>query len=71
MAWVRFTADFDFKATPQSTIAYKAGMKLNVPQRCASIAVLARKAARLKKTSKDSEAQPWPEPTEQDNSIAA
>lgn len=68
--WVRFTGDYDFKATPGSTVAYKAGMVLNVPTRCATLAAIAGKAVRLKKTNKDED--PWPvnEPA-QDNSASA
>lgn len=44
MAWVRFTADFDWKPTPRSVIAYKAGHELSVTKRCADAAVAAGKA---------------------------
>lgn len=41
MAWVLFTADHDY--TPANdrrlVIAYKAGMRLNVPRACADAAV--------------------------------
>lgn len=67
--WVRFTGDYDFKATPGSTVAYKAGMVLNVPTRCATLAAIAGKAVRLKKTNKDEE--PWPVDQQPADSIAA
>ncbi|WP_313760173.1 hypothetical protein [Rhizobium sp.] len=44
MARVRFTHDFDYKPTPQSTIGYKAGMELTVKRECADQAVAAGKA---------------------------
>lgn len=50
--WVRFTSDFDFKPTPQATIAYKAGMVANVTRACATLAVAAGKADRLRKVGK-------------------
>jgi hypothetical protein len=58
MAWIRFTAPFDFKATPAVTIAYKPGV-YQVTSACATLAVAAGKAVRLKKTRKDEE--PWQE----------
>lgn len=47
MARVRFTADFDYRPTPLSTIAYKAGMELTVRRECADQAVAAGKAEEL------------------------
>lgn len=44
--WVRFTADFDWKPTPQSIIAYKAGMEQNVTRACAEAALSADKAVK-------------------------
>ncbi|MCA0025475.1 MULTISPECIES: hypothetical protein [unclassified Mesorhizobium] len=44
--WVRFTADFDWKPTPQSITAYKAGMVLNVPRACAEAACRVEKAVK-------------------------
>lgn len=55
MAWVRFTSDYDFKATPGSTIAYKAGMTQNVTRRCATLAIASGKAVRLKTPNKGEE----------------
>lgn len=48
MAWLRFTADMDWKPTPGTTIAYKAGTVLNVPSAAARAAVTAGKAVRLR-----------------------
>lgn len=44
MAWVKFTEDFDCWPSPQVTIAYKAGMTLNVTRRCAESAKAKGKA---------------------------
>lgn len=47
MAWVRFTADFDFSPADFGglvTIAYKAGTVENVTGDCAAQAVAAKKA---------------------------
>lgn len=49
MARVRFTDDYDYKPTVQSTIAYKAGMEMTVRQECAAAAVAAGKAVLLDK----------------------
>lgn len=51
MAWVRFTADHDYRAG-QSIIAYKAGWVGNVPRAAADEAVAAGRAVRLRKDSK-------------------
>lgn len=48
MAWIRFTDRFNYKPNAGTTIAYKAGMVLSVPAACATLAVLAGKAVRLK-----------------------
>lgn len=45
--WVRFLADYDYRL-PQATIAYLAGMVLNVPSAHADAAVAAGRAVRLK-----------------------
>lgn len=55
MAWVRFTADHDWSPRYGVTIAYKEGMTLNVPRACATLAIAAGKAVRLRKVSRDSE----------------
>lgn len=47
MARVRFTADFDYRATGGSTIAYKKGMVMSVTRRCATLAIAAGKAERV------------------------
>ena len=47
MARVRFTADFDYHPTPQTTIAYLAGMELTVKRECARQAVAAEKAVEV------------------------
>ena len=52
MARVKFTEDFDYKPTRQSTVAYKAGMELTVKQECADLAVAAGKAQLLDKPKK-------------------
>ncbi|UXS49279.1 hypothetical protein [Agrobacterium tumefaciens] len=44
MARVRFTQDFDYKPTPQVTIAYEAGWEGTVKRECADQAVAAGKA---------------------------
>lgn len=54
MAWLRFTSDYDYRASQGVTIAYKAGMTQNVTARCATLAVAAGKAVRLRKTNRDS-----------------
>lgn len=48
MAWVRFTQDYDFRVCHGVTTAYKAGMMLNVPARCAREAVELDRALRIK-----------------------
>lgn len=49
MAWLRFTADFDFKPKPAVTLAYKAGQEKLVTTPCAAAAVAAGKAERIRK----------------------
>ena len=49
MPWVRFTADFDFKPTPQVTVAHKQDSVAMVPTECAKAAVSAGKAERTSK----------------------
>lgn len=34
MPWVKFLDDFDFRPTPRSMIAYKAGTVVNVTRKC-------------------------------------
>ena len=47
MARVRFTKDFDYKPTPQTTVAYLAGMEVTVKRDCAEQAVKLRRAVRI------------------------
>ncbi|MDQ0558313.1 hypothetical protein QO004_000086 [Rhizobium mesoamericanum] len=47
MARVRFSADFDYKPTRQTTIGYKAGTEMTVKRECADLAVAAGKAAEI------------------------
>jgi hypothetical protein len=55
MAWIRFTADFNFRPKVVTTIAYKKGMVMNVTGQCATLAIAAGKAVRMEKPSKDAE----------------
>lgn len=48
MPWVRFTADH-YWVQPGFTIAYKAGMHLNVTRACATEAIAAEKAVAAKR----------------------
>lgn len=52
MARIRFTRDFDYKPTSQSTIGYKAGMELTVKRECADQAVAAGKAVEVRSAGK-------------------
>lgn len=52
MAWVRFTQDYDFRVRHGITRAYKAGMMLSVPARCAREAIELKRAERVKTPSK-------------------
>ncbi|MFN3549620.1 MAG: hypothetical protein ACK4U0_19205 [Mesorhizobium sp.] len=52
MPWVRFTAPFDWKPVPQVTIAYQPGQQRNVPTPCATAAVKAGVAVRIKRERK-------------------
>lgn len=52
MARVRFTHEFDYKPTSQSTIGYKAGMELTVKRECADQAVAAGKAVEVRSAGK-------------------
>jgi len=49
MARVKFTKNFDYKPTPQVTIAYGAGWEGTVKRECADQAVAAGKAERVGK----------------------
>lgn len=60
MARVRFRQDFDYRPTPQVTIAYKEGWEGTVKRECAEQAVAAGKADLMRKDAeaqKDGEAQ--------------
>lgn len=48
MAWVHFTHDFDFRVKQGVTTAYKVGMVLNVPARCAREAIALKRAEAIK-----------------------
>ncbi|MCR6498417.1 hypothetical protein MUO32_05165 [Shinella sp. CPCC 101442] len=53
---MKFTADY-YWVQPAFTIAYKAGMHLNVTRTCADEAVAAGKAVRTKKVADGKEAE--------------
>lgn len=55
---IRFTSDFDWSPRYGVTIAYNAGMELNVTTPCAEAALKAGKAERLPTPTKD-EAEAW------------
>ncbi len=57
--WVRFTDRFDYKPNAGTCVVYKPGT-YNVPSACATLAVAAGKAVRLRKRHKDEEAVEWP-----------
>lgn len=44
---VRFTADFDYKPTPQVTVGYLAGMEMTVKRECAEQATAAGTAVKV------------------------
>lgn len=47
MPWLRFTSDFDWSPRYGVTIAYLAGMEMNVTTPCAEAALAAKKAEKL------------------------
>jgi hypothetical protein len=55
MTRVRFTADFDYKPTPQITVGYLAGMEETVKRDCAAQAVAAGKAVRIAPATRKTE----------------
>lgn len=57
MTRVRFTQDFDYKPTSQTTIGYKAGMEQTVKRECAEQAIAAGKAEELPEHSRQVEAK--------------
>ncbi len=44
---VRFTADFDYRPTPQVTVGYLAGMEMTVKRECAERAIAAGAAVKV------------------------
>jgi hypothetical protein len=52
MPWVRFLADYDWRATPAVTFAYKAGTVANVTTPCAKAAKAAGKATPTERPAK-------------------
>lgn len=59
--WMRLLADFDYRATAASTIAYKAGGVYNAPSAAVEAAIACGKAVRLRKAHKEAvpvEAEP-------------
>ncbi len=52
MPWVRFYEDFNYRK-PSFTIAYKAGMTLNVKKDCADEAIVKKRARLIKTPRKD------------------
>jgi hypothetical protein len=54
MAWIKVTAPFSHKPTPAVTVDYKPGV-YQVTSACATLAVAAGKAVRLRKTNKNEE----------------
>jgi predicted nucleotide-binding protein (sugar kinase/HSP70/actin superfamily) len=53
--WVRFIANFDYRPSKVTTIAYKAEMVLNVPRSAGEAAIAAGKAVEMRKTHRDAE----------------
>lgn len=49
---VRFTKDFDYKPTAQSTIGYLAGMETTVKRECGEQAIAAGKAVEVERERK-------------------
>ncbi|WP_312619047.1 hypothetical protein [Agrobacterium pusense] len=53
MARIRFKQDFDYKPTPQTTVAYEAGWEGAVKRECAEEAIAAGKAEWVGKGTED------------------
>lgn len=53
---VRFTKDFDYKPTSQSTIAYRAGMEETVKRECGDQAIAAGKAEEVRPAGRAADA---------------
>lgn len=52
---VRFTHDYDYKPTSQSTIGYKAGMEETVKRECGEAAIAAGKAQEVKPAARSTD----------------
>ena len=52
MPWFKFDKDFDYRPTPSSAVAYKAGMHLNIPEAAAKAAEDADRGTRSKHAPK-------------------
>lgn len=55
MARVKFTKDFDYKPTTNTTIGYLAGMEETVKQECADQAIAAGAAKAVEKPRKETD----------------
>lgn len=58
MTRVRFTQDFDYKPTSQTTIGYKAGMEQTVKRECAEQAIAAGKAEAIPEPTRPADTKP-------------
>lgn len=54
MAWIRVTEKWEWRPNYGTTIVYKPGT-YNVPRACATLAIAAGKAVRMRKVSRDGE----------------
>lgn len=52
---VRFTHSFDYKPTPQTTVAYLAGMEATVKRECGEQAIAAGKAREIEPAGRPEE----------------
>ena len=50
--WIKFNQDFPWKPTPQSLIAYKAGMTKNVTKACGDAAIAAGKGEEVNRPNR-------------------
>ena len=57
MAKVRFTGDFDWKPSPQVTLAFRAGQEHSVTRACATAAKAAGKAVEIRPKKKEPDAE--------------
>lgn len=53
MAWARFSRDFDWPPRGPSHVAYKAGMRCNVPANCRREAIAAGAAEKIEAPSRE------------------